>query len=101
MVKVITRRSEIPIDKKVVLDFFADWCGPCKKIAPLFSQLSEENPDIVFLKIDVDGIDDLASEFDVKALPTFIFINKNNLTHRIEGSNEGALKATFEKLKNL
>ena len=73
MVKVITSLVEIPQDKRVVIDFFADWCGPCKKIAPEYEKLSQKYADIVFLKIDADESDKLAESFNINALPTFLF----------------------------
>lgn len=63
MVKVISDVTEIPQDKKVVIDFFADWCGPCKRVAPVFVELSEKYTDIVFLKVDVDEAEQIASAF--------------------------------------
>jgi len=77
--------------------FYADWCGPCKKIAPTFVELSEKYPDIVFLKVDVE-VGDLAEAFDVNALPTFLFLKNGNIITRIQGANVDALKNELNKL---
>jgi thioredoxin 1 len=65
-------------DKKVVVDFYAEWCGPCKKIAPLFEAMSKQYKDTInFVKVNVDEAEDIANLYDVSSLPTFIsFQNK-------------------------
>ena len=97
MPQTISDAKQIPQDKKVVIDFYADWCGPCKKMAPIFVELSEEYPDIVFLKVDVEQ-GDLAEAFDVSALPTFLFLKNGNIITRIQGANVDALKNELNKL---
>lgn len=58
----------------VLIDFTATWCGPCKMIAPYFEKLSEEYESVVFLKCDVDQCPEVAGEYDVSAMPTFVFL---------------------------
>ena len=101
MVKVITSLVEIPQDKRVVIDFFADWCGPCKKIAPEYEKLSQKYSDIVFLKIDADESGKLAESFNINALPTFLFLNKGNIVKRLEGANLVELTKNVDTLNNL
>ena len=98
MVKVITDVTEIPQDSKVVIDFFADWCGPCKRVAPIFIELAEKFPNIVFLKVDVDNAEEVAEGFGVTALPTFLFLNKGNIYKKIEGANINEVISTLENL---
>jgi len=98
MVKVITDVTEIPQDSKVVIDFFADWCGPCKRVAPLFIELAKKFPNIVFLKVDVDSAEEVAEGFGVTALPTFLFLNKGNIYKKIEGANINEVISTLENL---
>tara|TARA_Y100000310_G_C20586530_1_gene765707 strand:+ start:79 stop:390 length:312 start_codon:yes stop_codon:yes gene_type:complete len=57
----------------VVVDFFADWCGPCKMMGPLFSELSEEMKDVTFAKVDVQKAQELASEQGVRGIPAIYF----------------------------
>lgn len=99
MVKVISDVTEIPQDKKVVIDFYADWCGPCKRVAPVFVELSEKFPDIVFLKVNVDDSEEIATAFEITALPTFVFINKGNIYKKIEGANLDEVLGTIENLR--
>ncbi|MDD3171683.1 MAG: thioredoxin [Bacilli bacterium] len=56
----------------VVVDFYANWCGPCKMISPFISEISEEIPLVAFKKIDVDENEDLASALNIKSIPTII-----------------------------
>jgi thioredoxin 1 len=99
MVKVISDITEIPQDKNVVIDFYADWCGPCKRVAPVFVELSEKFPEIVFLKVDVDESEDIASAFEITSLPTFLFLNKGNIYKKIEGADLSSVIGTLENLK--
>ena len=65
-------------EKACVVDFYADWCGPCQKFAPTFARLAKEFPNVHFLKVNVDNNKDLANRYSVSALPTFAFFNKGS-----------------------
>ncbi|KAG7203371.1 hypothetical protein KM043_013445 [Ampulex compressa] len=83
----------------VVIDFFATWCGPCKMIAPKLETLSEEMKDVVFLKVDVDECEDIATEYDITSMPTFVFIKEGKVLETFSGANFNKLKETIEKYK--
>ena len=57
-----------------MIDFFATWCGPCKMIAPKIEQMAGEMANVVFLKVDVDEAEDVAQEYNISAMPTFVFL---------------------------
>ncbi|KAL5469462.1 hypothetical protein EMCRGX_G030719 [Ephydatia muelleri] len=81
-------------DRLVVADFFATWCGPCKKIAPKFAALSEKYSDVVFLKVDVEICRNTTKRYEVSAMPTFLFFkNREKLEGQVRGPDEGALEA--------
>ena len=66
------------IEKKAVVDFYADWCGPCKMFSPVFEELSGEY-DFNFIKVNVDRSTDIAREYGVMSIPTVIlFENAKN-----------------------
>jgi thioredoxin len=68
-------------DKKVLIDFYAEWCGPCKKMAPYLDKMSSELKDkVTIIRIDVDKNEALATELKVDALPTLMLYDKNKLT---------------------
>lgn len=56
----------------VLVDFYADWCGPCKMMAPVLEEFSKENPSVTVCKVNVDQAPQLASQFSVMSIPTFI-----------------------------
>jgi thioredoxin 1 len=65
-------------DKPAVIDFYADWCGPCKSIAPALEELSEQYKDqLVIYKIDTDKEMELSSLFGIQSIPTLLFIPVN------------------------
>ena len=78
--------------KLVVVDFSAEWCGPCKMIGPFFKQLSNTFPNVNFLKVDVDKCDTVAQANRVSAMPTFVFFKNSREIERIRGADKNALE---------
>jgi thioredoxin 1 len=85
--------------KLVVVDFYATWCGPCKHIAPKIAELATNTPDVVFLKVDVDEVEELASEYNISCMPTFLFLKNGEKVEEFSGANEEKIKDLVEKLK--
>ena len=80
--------------EKTVLYFSAKWCGPCKEIHPEIEEFgndSENKNRIVFIKIDIDDYEELASNCNIESLPTFKIYEKNNLLNTIEGADHNKL----------
>lgn len=98
MVKLISEISEVPQQGAVVIDFFATWCGPCKKIAPTYEKLSESFTSIVFLKVDVDESAELVDMFAISAMPTFVFLKNGQVVMKVEGADMKGLEAGFNIL---
>lgn len=59
-------------NKLVLVDFYADWCGPCKMLGPVLEELSKQNPELLILKVNVDEEESLAYQFSVTSIPTII-----------------------------
>lgn len=87
-------------DKLVVLDFWATWCGPCKKIAPFVEQLAEEYADKAIIgKVNVEDEDDLASEYSIRNIPTILYIKNGEVVDKFVGAT--TKDVLEEKLKAL
>ena len=85
-------------DKIVVIDFSASWCGPCKMIAPLYEQLSEQVDNVIFVKVDVDENPETAMKYSVSAMPTFVFIKKGDVVEKLMGANFPKLESIVREL---
>ena len=72
-------------DRKVLLDFFADWCGPCKMLAPVLEELEGQLPDVKVGKINVDEESGLASQFGVMSIPTLVVVENGEEVTRSVG----------------
>ena len=72
-------------DKTVLIDFYADWCGPCKMFSPIIESVAEENEDIKVVKIDVDNAQDLAIKYQVMSIPTIVVIKNGKEVNRNVG----------------
>ena len=73
-------------DKKVLVDFFASWCGPCRMVSPIVDEIAEERPDIKVVKINVDDEPSLASRFGVMSIPTLVVIEGGREVNRLMGA---------------
>merc|ERR1712088_55543 len=87
-------------DKLVVIDFFAEWCGPCKKIAPVIEEMEKTETNVVFLKVDVDVNEEGAGAYNVTAMPTFVFIQNGVKVADLMGANEAKLKELVAQQKS-
>ncbi|XP_071736473.1 thioredoxin H2-like [Rutidosis leptorrhynchoides] len=81
----------------MVIEFSADWCGPCKFIEPAVHDLAIEFSDVEFIKIDVDELPDVAKNFDVQAMPTFVLVKKGKELDRTIGVKKDELHRMIEK----
>lgn len=76
------KRSE----KTVLLDFYADWCMPCRRLAPLIDQIAEEYPEYLICKVNVDDEPSLASQFGVVSIPTLVVMRDGQVVSQSAGA---------------
>ncbi|RKP32466.1 thioredoxin [Metschnikowia bicuspidata] len=74
-------------DKLSVVDFYATWCGPCKAVSPIFDKLAEKVPEVDFARVDVDKAQEVAMEYRVSAMPTFLLFQNGEKVETIVGAD--------------
>jgi|TARA_B110000967_G_C18699760_1_gene467216 thioredoxin 1 len=88
----------IPKEGRVLVDFFATWCGPCKMISKQLEKYEEEVSDVTVLKIDVDLEPELASENNIRSIPTLIYFEDGEVVERKTGNSTLAEIKTLTKI---
>ena len=86
-------------DRLVVVDYWADWCSPCKQIAPIIDEVSREYPNVKFVKVDTNANPGLAAEQGVLSLPTLQFFQGGRVSKSLSGGKtKNALKKAIDEL---
>jgi thioredoxin 1 len=88
----------IPSTGYVLTDFYADWCSPCKAIAPFFNSLKEKHPNVKFLKCNIDENQEIARKHKVESIPCFILFKDGLEEDRMVGANKVKLEEMISKL---
>lgn len=71
--------------KPVLIDFYADWCGPCKMVSPVIDEIADENPKYLVCKVNVDEEQQLAAQFGVSSIPTLVVMRSGEVVSRSTG----------------
>ena len=79
----------------VVVDFFATWCGPCKRLAPQIDKLAEKHPKVHFYKVDVEKLDTVAHKYKVQAMPTILFFKNGAVVSTVVGASIDKIKESI------
>lgn len=90
-----TIKEVIAGDKVVILDFWAEWCGPCRMYGPILADFSETNKDVVVGKVNVDESSEAAAFYGIRSIPTTIVFKNGEIINRLPGV------LTKEKLKEV
>ncbi len=77
-------------EKKVLLDFYADWCGPCRMVAPIVEELAEEHPEYKVCKVNVDEQPELAAKFQVMSIPSLFVMENGEVVNQALGAKTKA-----------
>ncbi|MEX0848840.1 MAG: thioredoxin [Candidatus Dependentiae bacterium] len=81
----------------VVVDFYADWCGPCKSLAPKFVSLSNECSKVTFIKVNVDSYKEISQQFKVRSLPSILFFKDGKRIDTVTGNLPNDIKTKIKK----
>ncbi|CAH8499834.1 unnamed protein product [Dicrocoelium dendriticum] len=103
MVRVLVTKAEADAffeenqEKLIVVDFYAEWCPPCQKISPIFEELANQFQDVCFVKVDVDANRPTSKEYNIKCMPTFVFMKNKRIVHQFSGADEVQLRQSVAK----
>lgn len=89
-------------DKKIVVDYYAPWCTPCKHLLPIINKLSEINNDMLFIKLNVDNeeFSKLLDHINITGIPCIHFIYKKSIKNKVVGFNKDKINELTEEFKN-
>jgi thioredoxin 1 len=88
--------SLLATEETVLVDFYADWCGPCQMMAPVVDEFAAES-DVAVAKVDVDALQGIAATYEVRSIPTFIVFEDGEMTEQLVGMQEkGTLRSAIQ-----
>lgn len=88
----------LPSKGYAMIDFGAEWCGPCKAIAPFFNSLKEKYPEVKFFKLDIDENQEMARKYKIESIPAFILFKDGLEKDRLVGANKVKLEEMVSTL---
>ncbi len=89
-------------DAIVLVDFWAEWCGPCRQFGPIFERVSDKHPDIIFAKVDTDANQDLSEMAGIRSIPTLMIFRDGVLLYNKAGAApEPALEDLIAQVRGL
>ena len=80
----------VNVEKKVLIDFYADWCGPCRMLSPIVDEIASERDDVVVAKVNVDDQQELALQFGVISIPTLVVMKDGKVVNQASGARPKA-----------
>ncbi len=89
------QKEVLESEKPVIIDFWAEWCGPCRMLGPIFEELSKERDDIIFVKIDVDEAQEIASDYNIMSIPAILLIKDGEVVNQQMGAVPKDLLSAF------
>lgn len=90
---------EVLKSDKAIVDFWAEWCGPCRVLGPRFEELSNEMKDVKFFKVNVDNNQQTSQKFEIRSIPTMLLFKKGELAGKIIGAlPKDSLKQKIEQV---
>lgn len=98
--EIITKENfdEVTKDGVVLVDFFANWCGPCKMLTPVLEDLSQSMDNVTIVKVDVDNDGELAGRYGIQSIPNLIIFKDGRAVDQIVGfTSKGDLQTKLEK----
>jgi len=95
-------REVVEKNQIVIVDFWAVWCGPCKRFAPIFDSVAAKHPNVKFIKVNTDEQPELAASFEVRSIPTLAVIKEQQIIFVQPGAvNEDTLEQIVQRAKEI